>query len=373
MTMPRYSLVSVEDTPWYHIVCRCVRRAFLCGQDIVTGQCFEHRRGWIEERIGQLSSVFAIDVAAYAVMSNHYHLVVRIDDKRVQQWSDFEVLKRWTKIFAGPLFVQRYLDKEQRENLSAAQLDQVDKYVTLYRQRLCDLSWYMRVLNETIARKANAEDNCTGRFWEGRFKSQALLDEQAVLMAMSYVDLNPVRACIAATPEESTHTSIAKRLQQSDPATTHTARKTPAPPSQPTVQPSILNTSFNTSAMRCESSLSQLPVSPLMPFEPTETLPASIPFSFEDYTELIDHLGRIEVPGKRGIISPKTPTVLKRLGMNAEEFIAQSDHLLQTFSHAIGSPQNLINLAAHKNCCYLHGISKARQLYQGGNERLLGA
>jgi REP element-mobilizing transposase RayT len=183
-------------------VCRCVRRAFLCGEDHTTGQNFDHRRSWIEERIGQLSSVFAIDVAAYAVMSNHYHLVVRIDEKRVQEWSDYEVLKRWTKIFAGPLFVQRYLDKDQRENLSAAQLSQVDEYIELYRARLCDLSWYMRVLNETIARKANAEDNCTGRFWEGRFKSQALLDEQAVLMAMSYVDLNPVRACITEPPKQ---------------------------------------------------------------------------------------------------------------------------------------------------------------------------
>jgi REP element-mobilizing transposase RayT len=235
MTMPRYSQVSLDDTPWYHVVCRCVRRAFLCGHDSSTGQSFEHRRSWIEERIGQLSSVFAIDVAAYTVMSNHYHIVVRIDDKRAQQWSDYEVLKRWTKIFAGPLFVQRYLDKDQRQNLSDAQLSQVDKYIELYRQRLSDLSWYMRVLNETIARKANAEDNCTGRFWEGRFKSQALLDEQAVLMAMSYVDLNPVRACIADTPEESPHTSIAKRLEK--PNTTPTPQQpthqTPAPQPEP--------------------------------------------------------------------------------------------------------------------------------------------
>jgi REP element-mobilizing transposase RayT len=133
--MPRSSLISLTDTPWYHVVCRCVRRAFLCGEDHTTGQNFEHRRSWIEERIGQLSSVFAIDVAAYTVMSNHYHVVLRIDDKRVQEWSDYEVLKRWTKIFAGPLFVQRYLDKDQRENLSEAQLSQVDEYIELYRAK----------------------------------------------------------------------------------------------------------------------------------------------------------------------------------------------------------------------------------------------
>jgi hypothetical protein len=163
-------------------------------------------------------------------MSNHYHLVIRIDSERVRQWSDEDVLQRWTRIFAGPLFVQRYLDDEERDNLSDSQLNQVYDWAELYRQRLCDLSWYMRVLNETIARKANAEDDCTGRFWEGRFKSQALLDEQAVLMAMSYVDLNPVRAGIADTPEDSAHTSIAKRLERrNNSAPGRPAQKTPAP------------------------------------------------------------------------------------------------------------------------------------------------
>jgi hypothetical protein len=101
-----------------------------------------------------------------------------------------------------------------------------------------------------------------------------------------------------------------------------------------------------------------------MPFEPTETLPASIPFSCEDYTELVDHLGRTEAPGKRGRIDSQTPAILKRLGMNAEEFISHSDELLQTFSHAIGAPDKLIELAAHKNNRYLHGIARARKLYQ---------
>jgi len=79
-----------------------VRRAFLCGTDAYSGKSFEHRRGWIVERVKQLAGVFAIDVAAYAVMSNHYHLRVRIDAERAQGWSREEVLRRWTRLFDGP-------------------------------------------------------------------------------------------------------------------------------------------------------------------------------------------------------------------------------------------------------------------------------
>jgi hypothetical protein len=94
MTLPRAALVSLDATSWYHLVNRCVRRAFLCGTDAVSGQCYEHRRGWIADRLHQLAGVFVIDVAAYAVMSNHYHLVVRVDAQRASEWSDDEVLRR---------------------------------------------------------------------------------------------------------------------------------------------------------------------------------------------------------------------------------------------------------------------------------------
>ena len=109
MPYPRSALVSLEATPWYHVISRCVRRAFLCGEDRVTGRNFEHRRGWIVARMEQLAGVFAVDVAAYAVMANHFHQVVRVDAERAQAWSDDEVLRRWTKLYTGPELVQQYL------------------------------------------------------------------------------------------------------------------------------------------------------------------------------------------------------------------------------------------------------------------------
>ena len=115
MTRPRSFLISLTDTPWYHVVNRCMRRAFLCGQDTATGQNFEHRRGWIETRIRELASVFTIDVAAYAVMSNHYHAVVRVNKARARALDDEAVLRRWTQLFTGPLLVQRYLSEARSQ------------------------------------------------------------------------------------------------------------------------------------------------------------------------------------------------------------------------------------------------------------------
>jgi putative transposase len=210
MPQPRYRQVSVDDTPYYHCISRCVRRAFLCGEDPLSGFNFEHRRQWIVDRIKLLCSVFAVDLCAYAIMSNHYHIVVRIDAEQLATWSDEEVAHRWMQIFSGPLLMRQYLTNA---NLTQTELKCIANLFTTWRERLGNLSWFMRCINEPIARMANAEDHCTGRFWEGRFKSQALLDERALLACMAYVDLNPIRAALAKTPEQSDYTSIQERIE----------------------------------------------------------------------------------------------------------------------------------------------------------------
>ncbi len=92
MTTARRQLIDAESTPFYHVINRCVRRAFLCGEDALSGRSYEHRRGWIVDRIRPLSSIFCIDVCAYAVMNNHYHLVLKIDLATQQALSPFEVI-----------------------------------------------------------------------------------------------------------------------------------------------------------------------------------------------------------------------------------------------------------------------------------------
>ena len=161
MPKPRKSLIAVESTPYYHCVARCVRRAFLCGDDMQTGKNYEHRRGWLETKLLELPSVFAIDVAAYAIMSNHYHAVLHINVERAKTWSDLEVVERWHLLFNGTVLSQKYL---KDGCLGETEMLIFQEIIDKWRARLQDISWFMRVLNESIAREANHEDNCAGRF-----------------------------------------------------------------------------------------------------------------------------------------------------------------------------------------------------------------
>ena len=301
MPRPREQLIAVSDTPYYHIVSRCVRRTYLCGYDRQTGKSYEHRRQWIEERIRLLSSLFAIDLCAYSVMSNHYHLVVKLCPEQGEGWTDDEVLARWSSLYKGPLIVQRYLKSEP---LAEAERRFLDRMVAVYRKRLTDLSWFMKCLNEPIAREANREDDCTGHFWESRFKSQALLTEQALLSCMAYVDLNPVRAAMAEAPEASDHTSIKERLvPQLDLA-------------------QAIQSQIESGTLR----QFPVPLKPLADFEGNQRneIQHGILFNLQDYLELVDYTGRVIHPTKRGYIPENTPPILTRLGLSPDEWLDEA-------------------------------------------------
>jgi putative transposase len=335
MTRARKELVSLDDTPYYHCTTRCVRRAFLCGTDSSTGQYFEHRRGWICNRIKRLASVFAIDIAAYAIMSNHYHVVLRVDRETAQSWTRGEVIDRWTSLFSGPPLVKRY---RAGQALSTAELAAVDEVVERWRQRLIDISWFMRCLNEYIARKANAEDGCKGRFWESRFTTQALLDEAAVLACMAYVDLNPIRACMADRPETSDYTSLQERLGLA-PDPEETESEDPPPETEK---------------------------SPLMPFAGAinQATPANhLPYSFADYLELVDWTGKAVRDDKRGSIPSNMPGILQRLNIEPEQWIKASSGIERHFYGAIGPIATLEHFCQRLKKRWIHGTSACRAFY----------
>ena len=330
MPQARKKLVSLDATSYYHCVSRCVRRAFLCGEDKLTKQSFEHRRGWIEQRLLFLSEIFAIDLCAYAVMSNHYHVVLHINKTQAKNWTIDEVIQRWHQLFKGHSLSQRYL---RGEILGKAENDVLFKDIEMWRERLTDISWFMRCANEPIARDANKEDEATGRFWEGRFKSQALLDEQAIMACMAYVDLNPIRANMAKTPETSQHTSIQQRIKKA---------KTAATPNHPHQQ-----------------------VKALYPFagNPRQDMPQGLPFRLTDYLELVDWTGRIIREDKKGHISKNIPPILERLNIEAQHWQYLTTQFESQFKNIVGTAHNIRQACKQLGQKWAQGITKSEKLF----------
>jgi len=361
MTRARKELIDINTTPYYHCISRCVRRAFLCGIDHLTGNNYEHRKKWVVERLSELSKVFAIEVCAYAVMSNHCHVVLRVDQQKAQSWSEEQVMAQWEKLFSIPVLVQKY---RVGTDIATVAL-KAKEIIAEWRMRLMDISWYMRGLNEYLARRANEEDRCTGRFWEGRYKSQALLDEAAVLTCMSYVDLNPIRAGICDTPEESDFTSIQQRIRQWQ----HAQARDKSVKSKTVKAKSIKEKSVQEKP-KAENTQSALPLMRLLK-QSQDSHRNAIGYTTKEYLELVDWAGRAIRDDKRGAIPNTIPPILERLKLNPNVFLdfvgkpslQLSGKKRQQHHKALGSLEQLKMLAAKLEQKFVCGLGDARRLY----------
>jgi len=274
----------------------------------------------------KLSTIFAIDIAAYAVMSNHYHVLLHINQHKATAWSERDVIEHWHKLLKGNLFSQKYLSGEPLHKAEKIVLDQV---IEEWRNRLSSISWFMRCANEPIAREANNEDNVSGRFWEGRFKSQALLDEKALAACMAYVDLNPIRAKMAMTPEKSDHTSVQRRIKQA---------------------------------------LHHRQPEDLYPFagNPRKDMPEGIPFQLTDYLELVDWTGRILREDKRGAIPDHLPAILQRLNIDTRHWIYLSTSFESPFKNLVGAANNVRAACDELGKQWTHGIRQCEEIFSSG-------
>ncbi len=347
MTAARKTIVDVSAIGVYHCVSRCVRRAFLCGVDGYSGNNYEHRRSWIAGRLQELAKTFGIEVFTYAVMSNHLHLVLRNRPDWVGGWSDELVVRRWCALFPQrdaqgvPLPVSE-------EALAGFLAD--PKRVEIWRERLGDISWFMRCLNEPIARRANREDKCTGRFWEGRFKCQRLMDTGAMLACMAYVDLNPVRAQLADTLEDSDFTGVydrlmAERAQQRLTKTEHVERPTPA-------QKALIDKEERTSR-RADW---------LLDLAGTES-----PFTGVDtayYLSLVEWTGRAIRQDKPGYLPVHLQPVLDRFDLDTENWVKNVERYGGLFYRLAGTVEQILQRAREKGHHWLRGRSGSLQLYR---------
>ena len=210
---------------------------------------------------------------------------------------------------------EKYYNKE---SLTKAELDAIYVNIELYRERLMDISWYMRGINESIARRSNAEDNCKGRFWDGRFKSQALLDEQALLTCMAYVDLNPIRANMSKTPETSDYTSVQERIVKKQ--------------------------------------------TKLETFGNVELNSQNIPFTLDDYLALVDATGRAIINDHKSYILDELPDILQRLGLNNDTWLNQIKYFDKWYYKAIGTVDNLKKYCKSMEQKYIKEALKNRKI-----------
>jgi len=276
----------------------------------------------VEERLLALAECFAVALYAYAVMSNHVHVVLHVDPQIAETWSDEEVAERWVRLF--PACSDGSIDEQLCQEKAQCLQSDPERMAEL-RHRLGSVSWFMRCLNEPIARQANREDGCTGRFWEGRFKCQALLDEQAVLACMTYVDLNPIRAGLAEDLATSEHTSIRRRWQKAE-------TRTP-----------LSNANL---ALRPLAGLAWAP---------------SMSVRTLDYLELVDWSGRQVREGKRGSIAATKPSVLKQLSMGEHQWQSDMLGIENRYYRAVGTVDSLVAKARELGQRWLKGAGRVRR------------
>jgi REP element-mobilizing transposase RayT len=326
----RRALFDPNEVSVMHCINRAVRRAMLCGVDSYSGRSYEHRRDWVKQRLIFLASQYGIDVLGYAVMGNHLHVILRNRPDVVQTWTDDEIARRIWHLFPKRKDADGVAREPTQQELNMLLASK--KAIAGYRTRLSDISWLMRQLAEHVAVRANKEDECTGRFWEGRFKSQPLLDEAAVLACSAYVDLNPVRAGIAQTPETSDFTSVQDRcetLKHQQQAKTPAARKQAAA----------------TASDRWLAPVSIKGKQHVGPVASKSHCRASdkgfLPVSLTDYLKLVDWTGRQISKGKRGRIPDRCKPILKRLGVDREVWCDLVRDFGRLFGRVAGRPDSL--------------------------------
>ena len=370
--MPRIRrrfLIDPTEVAVYHCINRCVRRSFLCGKDPLSGKDYEHRRQWIQDRMQFLAGQFGVDVLGFSIMSNHIHIVIRNRPDIVQGWSDIQVARRWWNIFPKRRDDEGHAKEPtdfelQMITFNAVQLAEI-------RQRLSSVSWFMRCLAEPIARKANYEDICRGCFWEGRYKCVPILDESALAACLAYVDLNPIRAQIAETPETSRFTSVYERIQAlgQQPADVSAQIESESPDSRcdTEVPPNCSPAESGHKPTSGAAWLSPFELSEATSDEPVPSDRASnkgcLPMSFAEYLELLDWTGRQLRQDKRGAIPHDLAPILERLRVSDEGWMQLMGRFSRLFRRAAGRPPSLQREREQRGCQLMQGIRHSRAIF----------
>lgn len=348
---PRNEIVDPLIVGVYHCWSRCVRRAFLCGQDPLTGKDYEHRRQWICDFERQLASLFGIEVGFHAEMSNHLHLVLRNRPDIVETWSDEEVVRRWLTITKLVKSLDG-LPKEISWGEIAIEMANPDRVAEI-RVKLSHPSAFMGSLCEHIGRRCNRADRVTGKFWEDRYKCSRLENEASILVCGIYVDLNQIRAGEAETPEESRHTSAYDRI------VARQARQQAGDdvPDHPLADDWLCELTLAREATvdardgACSST----------PRRASDKGLLSV--TLDEYLQLLDATGRIVKSGKSGAIPAELTPILERLRIKTSLWTDAVTHFQQWFGSVVGTGIEVACHAAATGRRWLGGAKHCRAVF----------
>lgn len=355
MRKARCEVIDRAEVNCVHVCSRTVRRCFLFGQDTLTGKNFDHRKPWIEELLRHFAAHFGIDLLAYAILSNHFHLILRNRPDVVATWSDTEVARRW-------LMICPHRRDPAGEPLppSEAELDTIRRCPTRLaetRRRLADISWWMRLLCQRIATRANQEDEAHGRFFEERFKAIRLVDEASLVACATYVDLNPIRAAMAETIETSDHTSVQCRIEamRADRSDEQAFAAEEEKVSAAGAEQTSAQDGENETRAR-DSFLAPITIDERQ--DPTGPCPSRhssrcsdkgfLPMSTPEYLELLDWTARRTRSDKRGTTPLKVPPLVTRLGLSDLQWIELVGNFGRLFHHVAGRPETVDRLRSHR-------------------------
>ncbi len=344
----RCDVFDPETIGVYHCFNRIVRRSFLCGFDPVTHRDYSHRREWLRQRLMYLAQHFAVDVLGYAILSNHYHLVLRNRPDKVQAMSDADVVRSWLRICPSS---QRRPDGTADEPTPAevrAERQRPGRVEEL-RERLSNPSWLIRQLAQYMGIRCNAEDGITGHFWESRFAMRRLLDDAALLACLAYVDLNPIRAGIVGSLEGYQQVSIGERLRSLDDQAVN---------SSDWLAPLELAAESDGKSVTMVNRLSRRDLETQLAAQQQQRL-GCLPITLEGYADLLRWLsGNTRDRMNETVSGNDEPPILRRLCLDPVEFVELVSHFSSVFFTAAGCPASLDAEARRRGRRRLNGPGK---------------
>jgi len=385
--LARCEIFDPREVAVLHVMNRVCRRCFLLGKDPVSGKSFDHRKGWIENELKRLAATMGIDLLAFACLSNHFHLILRSRPDVVETWNDHEIARRWCQLCPA----KKCSDPASYEPSSAeiAMLVNCPERLNEVRLRLSDISWWMRILCQKIAIRANMEDGELGKFWQSRYRAVRLLDEESLLACAAYVDLNPIRAAIAETLETSDFTSVQRRIQsmlggETVPSTQADLSVVPsndiAPPITATT-PSICESTIATKTAAAHSGCGIVSPAFLAPVELDQRGDTSGPcpsvsghrcsdkgflaMALDEYLVLLDWTARQHVSGKRGSTPQDLPPIFARLTIRPEAWCELASDFGRLFGAVAGQPHRIDEHRSRRKQRPYRIRRRTRELFSG--------